>query len=285
MTKAQTLFLSLVMLFPLASWSQSSLVGAWELVHVAPTDVELADPRGIINTKMYFTANGKLTGLKPDEVVTEKTRFADYKFDGKSVTLLSEGNPPYTVGVSFPDFETMLFSPPNASQRKFKRLAGPNIEIEPRSLQLIKLPASSATSAAEVSYDTNDYSGLPVEKRIQGTWEIIAYRRVPRNQAPPYGFLNDLWEIKSDTILITRRDPKGTETQTYSWANGNILVSGAVLDRRSEAKLKWKPSFNKWGHLVLDWDNAQIVFKLVSKNINQAPNVPVKIVLLQLAGE
>lgn len=277
-------FLFAAVLVPFVSHGETSVVGTWELVYVAPTDVELTEPRGITNTKMYFTADGKVTGIKPDERITEKTQFGNYKFDGKRVTLTREGSQPYAVGVSFPDSETMLFSPPHASQRKFKRIAGPNIELEPKSLQLVKV-SSGAFPAGETAYDTGDYSKLPLEQRIRGVWEIISYRKVPRNQAPPYGFFNDLWVIKDNSILITRRNAKGPNELPYSLVTNNIMLSASVLGGPTETRLEWKASFDKWGHLILDRQNAQIVFKLISKDTAKTADVPIKIVLLSLEGE
>lgn len=282
--KLPVFFLFVAAMLPLTSHGETSVIGTWELVYVAPTDAELTEPRGITNTKMHFTADGKVTGVKPEGSITEKTQFGNYKFDGKRVTLLREGSQPYAVGVSFPDAETMLFSPPRASQRKFKRIAGPDVELEPKSLQLVKVPSGTSPSG-EVAYDTGDYSKLPLEQRIRGVWEIISYRKVPRNQAPPYGFFNDLWVIKDNSMLITRRNPKSTNEVPYSFVTGNIMLSASILGGPTETRLEWKASFNKWGHLILDRQNVQIVLKLVSKDIAKPVDVPIKIVLLSLEGE
>ena len=273
-------FLLLGMASGTAFAQSSTIIGTWELVYVAPADIQLTEPRGITNTKMHFTSDGKVVALKPDETLTDTARRIDYRFDGTSLTLI-QGGQSHTVGVSFPGPDTMLLSPTHTSQRRFRRIADPNIQLEPRSLQLIKV---RDLSSREPAYDTQDYSALARDKRIQGVWEIIGYRKVPRNQAPPYGFFNDIWAISGDKVSITRREPQSTDTLPYSLVNDTLTLSAAVLEPTARSALQWKVSFNKWGHLVLDRPDVEITLKLISKSTDQIPQVPIKVVLLSLAG-
>lgn len=247
---------------------------------MAPTDIELTEPGGIINTKMHFTTDGKLIGLGPEDVLAENLRTTDFKFDGNQLTLLRPGAQPYSIRVSFPDAETMIFLPPNAGQRTFKRISGPNVLVEPKSLQLIKSPSSSV----EVRYDNDDYSKRPVVERLRGVWEVIAYRNVPRNQLPPYGFFNDLWTINQSFVVVARRESSATDSVPFSFIDERLSASGIALGGPVGSKIEWKTSFNKWGHLVLDRSDVQLVLKLITKNTDKVPTVPLKIVLLTPAG-
>jgi len=273
----------LAVVLPLAAWAQAPLAGTWELVRVAATDIQDSDPRGVTNTKLHFTADGKLFALKPDEALMEKVRATDFKLEGDRLTVLRPGARPYLVKVSFPDAETMLFTPQYASQRTFRRLSGPDVVLEPKSLQVVKLPGAAPVD--EPLYDGKDYSALAPVDRLGGIWEVIAYRKVPRNQAPPYGFLNDLWTFKKESVSIASRVLNATDSVPFSYADGRVTASGVALGGRPGSKADWSVTFNNWGHLVLDRPDAQIVLKLVSKDAAAAPAIPLKIVLLSLAGE
>ena len=264
---------------PAASQALPPIVGTWELTYVAPQDIQNTMPGGVTNTKMHFTTDGHLFVLKPDVISLQGATPTDYAFDGTTLKISAPGGQTRLMKVSFPDQETMVVTQQFESQRTFKRLSSFDKKLEPESLQLV---TDKSSYASPTTYDVKDYSGLSLADRLKGFWEVIAYENVPRNQAPPYGFFNDIWTIKADTVTISRRDPPATDSVTFAFVNGHISSSGIGLGGPAGSIIDWTPAFDEWGHLVLDSAYCRVVLKLISKGKESTPAVPLKVVLLRL---
>ncbi|MBF5038736.1 hypothetical protein Q9292_10155 [Methylophilus sp. VKM B-3414] len=274
-----SILINFAVIFPLVCGADTSIVGTWVLTYVAPQDVENTIPGGITNTKMYFTHDGKLFSLRPDAISIANFTPTDYTFDGKQLKVTFPGGQARVMTVTFPDTETMIITQKYESQRTFKRIIGFDKKLEPMSLQLVN---DNSSSPAATAYDVRDYSKLPTIERLQGVWEVIAYENVLRNQAPPYGFFNDIWTIKKEAVSISRRAPPTSDSLPLTFVDGLLTSSGIGLGGPVGSKLLWNASFNEWGNLVLDSTYCRLILKLVSKDTTNVPAVPLKIVLLSV---
>lgn len=273
----QKILFTVCVLMPLPALAEPTIVGNWELRHVAPQAAENTNPRGVGNTKISFTADGKLLTLAPDETSLQKAGHAEYSFDGKQLFIIQSNRPGHPAKVSFPDDQTMVLMPQYESRRTFKRIPEFTAKLEPKSLQLI---VTKADHGSEVPYDSADYSRLPLAERMKGSWEVVAYENVPSGQMPPYGFTNDVWTIDGATVTIASRMLEREEAVPYAFSGGQLQSSGLALGQ-SGSKIAWKASFDEWGRLVLDSEYCRVILKLMSRQKLDPSRVPVKIVLLK----
>jgi hypothetical protein len=280
MIRSFATILSLVALAsPALGQAQNSLVGTWELTYVAPQGIENTMPGGVTNTKMYFTSDGRLFALRPESTSLQEATSTTYAFDGKILKVTVPGGRTRIIGVSFTDQETMVFKQQFESQRTFKKISSYEKRLEPKSLQLV---VDNSNYRPTIIYDTKDQSGLSEPERIKGVWEVIALENVPQNQAPPYGYFNDLWTIDAQKVSITRRNPPAFDSVPCSLEKGHLSSSGLSLGGPAGSKVDWTFNFNEWGHLVLESSYCRVVLKLVSKSTESVPSVPLKVVLLKV---
>jgi hypothetical protein len=256
----------------LAHAAPPSIVGSWELTYVAPTALMNTIPTGVSNVKLHFTEDGHLLSLQPDETSVARAQTVTYTFDGKQLHIQSRD-----MQVAFPDADTMVITQKFESQRTFKRLASFEQRLEPRSLQLVGAPSD----AARVTYDARDYSALPLPERVRGIWEVIAWQNVPQAQVPPYGFLNDLYTVTADQVTVARRQPPAQDAVPFQLADGLLVTSGIGLGGPPGSKVEWTPTFDDWGHLVLDGKYCRVVLKLVTKDTSATPTVPLQVVVMR----
>jgi hypothetical protein len=264
-------------LLALPALADPTIVGNWELSHVAPQAIGNTMPRGVANTKISFAADGKLLTLAPDETSMQKAGHAEYSFDGKQLIIKESSGPGRPARVSFPDDSTMVVLPQYESQRTFKRIPVFTAKLEPKSLQLI---VTKTDHGSEVPYDNADYSKLPLAERVKGSWEVTAYENVPSRHMPPYGFTNDVWTIDGAGVTIASRMLEREEAVPFSFRGGQLESSSLALGERG-SRIAWKVSFDEWGRLVLDSEYCRVILKLMSKQKLDPSHVPVKIVLLK----
>jgi hypothetical protein len=188
--------------------------------------------------------------------------------------------------VSFSNAETMLFKPQYASTRRFQKLSGPNVLLEPKSLQLIQTNTGTVPTNVQdaVKYDTADYSALPLIKRIEGIWEVMGYRYISPHQLPPYGFFNDIWTIDGGKVNLYLQAQQKSGSFSYVLNNKDLVLTNASGQGKSTG-LTWSISFDEWGHMQLSSGDGDIVFKLVSKATKGTVELPVKIVLSNRKGD
>lgn len=274
----KTIFVGTLFLLPSAVLAEPTIIGNWELRQVAPQAVENTVPRGVTNTKLSFTPEGKLYSLLPDETSMQKASSMDYSFDGKQLKVNDANAAPHAMQVAFPDDQTMFVTQKYEGRRVFKRIPVFTSKLEPRSLQVV---VTKNGSGAEAPYDTRDYSQLPLKDRVKGSWEVAAYENVPTRQMPPFGFFNDVWTIDGSTVTIASRMLETVDGVPFSIEGGRMHSSAIALGGPAGSKIAWKVSFDEWGRLVLDSDYCRVVLKLMSKDKIDPSQVPVKVVLLK----
>lgn len=253
----------------------STIVGTWALTYVAPQDVMNTMPNGVTNTKFHFTESGKLYALAPDATSLDSATPTDYAFDGKRL-MVRIGSKQREMSVVFVDDATMALTQAHEAKRVFKRIDGFRTKLEPQSLQLVMAGDRSDDSR----YDLNDYARLPLSRRMEGMWEVIAYERMPADQLPPYGFFNDLWRIDAAAVTIYRREPPANDAVTFVF-NGKLTSSGIGLGGPVGSKIEWTPSFNEWGQLVLNSNDCRVILKRTTVGVNDVPTFPIKVVLVR----
>lgn len=263
--------------------AQNRITGIWELVYVAPTNMEETEPRGISNIRLFFTPDGELYSIFPDQTFSDSIPSVKYEFNGNTLSVLPGGGDSVILNVTFRDSSTMVFNPEIAARRIFKRIYDPdnlNKTIELKSLQLVNT-GEMLTDTGGLKYDDSDYSSMPLKERIIGVWETIEYTDVPNGEMPPYGFPNDIWIIKIKELINIHRASKDTSIVKYQLTDSSEII----LNADDQNVAMWKVYFNQWGHLVFDGGNGAMLLKLVSRDTENIPNIPLKIVLLKMAGE
>lgn len=272
---------SCIITFNLFNYSISqTITGTWELIYVAPVDGMDSEPRGITNIRFHFTDDGKLYYLLPGDSSLNGLEYVHYRFSNDTLSVKPEREDSILLVLSFSDYGTFTFSKDFSTVRTYKKLMDTSsalLPIEPKSLQLINI---GDTANYSFTYDNNDYSSLPFAEKLKGTWEVIAYENIIHGDMPPYGFLNDLWTFKNDSLSVFSRIDQQNITVKYVPANEEIIVTP-----EDESAHILKAEFNRWGHLKLDTGNERIELKLISKSISIIPHMPLKVVLLKLNGE
>ncbi len=271
-------------LFQSAIYPQPDILGTWELVYVAPIYMEDTDPRGIANIRLHFTKDAKLYNIWPDEILTDSTESVNYQLKQNQLLIFPGNNDSILITVEFPDSNTLVFTSESSATRIFHRLAEPDAvmkPIEPKSLQVVRTKESQDKIMESTIYDNTDYSSANFKDRIIGNWEIVAYKNVPGGEMPPYGFLNDIWTIKENEVNIFQRTSGDTATLKLKFTtNDEMLVT--TLDGSTFPS---KCSFDQWGHLSIKSGDGIAVLKLISKQSIDVNSIPLKVVLLKLAGE
>jgi hypothetical protein len=271
-------------LIQLTIFPQPGIIGTWELVYIAPIYMEDTDPRGITNIRLHFTKEGKLYDILPEEILTDSTESVNYQLQQNQLLIFPGNNDSILVEIEFPDSNTLVFTSELSATRIYNRLADPeavNKPIEPKSLQLVQTKESPDKIVESIVSDNTDYSSINLTDRICGNWEIVAYKNVPRGEMPPYGFLNDIWRINKNEVNIFQRSNGDTTVLKYKFTtNGEMLVTTS-----DGSTFPSKCSFDQWGHLLINSGDGIAVLKLISKEPIDVKSIPLKVVLLKLAGE
>lgn len=265
--------------------AEDTVLGVWELVGISPVSLADSSPRGHTNVKEYYASDGTLSFIPPDESLSSQSLVVNYVIQGNRRTITTKEGRKYTATISFPRADELLVTQEGGDKWLYRRLSGEdsfNQELEPKSLQVLKIGDSTSNGPVIPDYDHSDYSSLVLNERIIGVWEIVQYRNVPRQAVPPYGFLNDVWTIDKETVsVLVRADPQNRQPAPVSYSlRGNDLVF-----KTTDKDAVFNISFDKWGRLVLDTGDGAMVLKLVSKRIDAPPQVPPRITLIQIRGE
>ncbi|MGH8446985.1 MAG: hypothetical protein ACREVL_17075, partial [Solimonas sp.] len=204
------------------------VVGTWQLVEVVVPSLQDSNPRGIPAVKEMYTADGRLYFIGPTDRLDEKTASADYRIDGATRTVWFGSGPRMAATLSFPDDNTLLVTQSGGDQWRYQRMTdadAANRRIEPQSVEIVKLDPPVAIPP--VQYDNSDTTAQPLAQRLQGTWEVIEHRDVRRDDAPSYGFFNDIWTIDGKRIAtLLRSAPNGTPPalMPYQLFEGRLVV-------------------------------------------------------------
>ena len=270
MTRFAALLLSLVAA-PLL-FGAGNIVGTWELVEATPVPFNTSDPHGIVNHKLYFTADGRMYIIAPDEKLQPDDMSVAYTFEGNVRTLTLPGGEVHRSEVTMTG-DTMRIKTEDGVTFTYKRLSGTHAfdkEIEPRSVEILQVPGEDPPKPPK--YDSADYSRQPLAQRIRGVWEVTQYSAV-KFQPPAEGFPNDKYIITaSDVAMIP---PTATHIEGQSHGKYQLNGSTMVVDDGS----MWTLSFNRWNRLVLKRPDAELTLRLISKDTSTIPALPVRIVL------
>jgi hypothetical protein len=249
-----------------------NLVGTWELIDATPVSLRSSDPHGIANHKLYFTEDGRMFIIGPDEKLEAQDTPVAYSFDGSVRTLTLPGGEVHHSTVRLTG-NTREVKTEEGVTFTYRRLTGDRAfdrAIEPRSVEL--LDTEDRVQPKPPSYDRADYSKLPLPQRIRGVWEIVRYRNV-KFEAPPYGFPNDKYVITPSEVSMI--PPDATKVEGDSRGRYHLDGHTIVVDDGS----RWSLAFNQWQQLVLTREDAEITMRLISKDTAKIPALPIKIVL------
>ena len=283
-----TLFLGLLSLVlnSARALPADDIQGTWQLIEVVIPSLVESNPRGIPAVKEHYSADGRLYFIAPTAAMDSKTQWASYQIEGNRRTVRIGNGPPYVATIAFPGPDELIVTQRAGDRWRYRRLKGnkaPNQRIEPLSVEVLKSKDGDQLAATE--YDTRDYSALPPDKRLVGVWEVIARGNVLRQEAPPYGFLNDVWVFDGSmvsTIIRANSNAQPPAKRTYAVSGDTIHIESGASKAASIHM-----SFNSWGHLILDFKGRnRVTLKLISKAASDNPALPpLKIVLLHLQGE
>jgi hypothetical protein len=254
------------------------LTGAWQLVRVTIPSAENSLPRGMLNVKEIYGEDGRICFVAPSGVLDNTSPCHSYSVEGSVRTIRISGRGPIRAQIAFPDEDTLVVKQSSGDVWTYRRLApseSVNTRLEPRSVEELV-----GGDGADVSYESADSGNLPAAHRIVGTWEEIAQCGVSPSEAPPYGFLNNVWNFSQSSLLRTIRRGKLSDRV----APVPYEITGGILKIGQASRLPF--AFNEWGHLVLGEGERKIVLKLVNRNSTAEATIPrLKIVLLSLRGE
>lgn len=262
--------------------TNENIIGVWELVDVTPVTLMDSNPRGVTNVKEYYAEDGTLFFIPPDKPLTEKAYSVKYSVKNGKRTLTSSDGRQFSAEISFPSQNELVVTQQKGDKWFYRRLVGERAydqELEPVSREVLSLKEPFESNSRPVHYDNSDYSTLDIKKRLLGVWEVVEHREVSRNDAPPYGFLNDLWNFSEQGVSIVFRtsgsdiwpEPIRYEVEQDRLKTDAPEIGGPLL-----------VSFDKWGRLILTNDRETQVLKLITKANVHSSLVPIKITLIKL---
>ncbi len=253
-------------------FAAGNIVGTWELVDATPVPFNSSDPHGIINHKLYFTADGRMFIIAPDEKLAAADAPVTYTFDGSVRTLTLPGGEKHQSQIAL-DGNTMRVKTEDGVTFTYRKMTGDrpfDRLIEPRSVEVLSVPGEDPTPSPK--YDATDYSKQPLARRIRGVWEVVQYSGV-KFQPPQEGFPNDKYIITADQVAMV--PPTATQIEGESQGKYRLDGNTIVVDDGS----KWRVSFNQWQRMILKREDAELTLRLISKKTDSIPVLPVRIVL------
>jgi hypothetical protein len=227
----------------------------------------------MVNQKLYFSKDGRIFLLRPEEKLTADIPSAAYEFDGKTrkVTLPDgkvRNDPAQITG------DTLAVTMPDGQQLTYRRIPGEHADEQTFAPISVEVVATGKT-IAEPKYDDADHSQQPLAERIRGVWEVVRYAKLS-GDVPPHGFPNEKYVIDAKQIAIVPPDAKTTDRRLpYELANDAMLVA------TGQAPATWSVSFNPWQQLVLTREDAEVTLRLVQKSTDSVPVLPTKVALVE----
>ncbi len=279
MKLAVKVVVALMMVCNVFSVEQKDVLGTWELIDVTGVTLMNSPPRGLAAHKEYYQKNGKLAIIPADEKFNEKSVTVTYKIKNSKRTITTPDGTERSGNLVINKKGHLVIKYGEREVWTYKKLKGDKAydkEIEPKSVVVIqtKDPKEQLT-CLDVKYDEKDYSKLPLEKRVIGVWEVIAAVNSP--ELPPYGFPNDktvftkgnqFYKIDSTVIKL-----EGQRAVEYSIKGNDLQLN--LGSRKHINKL----SFNKWGHLEINYKGFIIRLKLLTRDTDKIPLIPSKVSL------
>lgn len=260
---------------PPAASSSSSIQGMWRLVAATPIAPAAIDPHGMVNQKLYFSKDGRIFLLRPEEKLTADIPSAAYEFDGKirKVTLADgqvRSDPAQIAG------DTLTVTMPDGQQLTYRRVTGEHADEQSFAPMSVEVVSTGKASPTEPKYDEADHSHQPTAERIRGVWEVVRYAKLS-GEVPAEGFPNEKYVIDAKQVAIVPPDAKTIDRRLpYEIAGDSMLVAMG-----GEAPATWSVSFNQWQQLVLTREDAEVTLRLVQKSTDPIPVLPTKIALVE----
>jgi hypothetical protein len=258
------------MALPLRAADPHAIEGMWQLVAASPVAPADVDPHGMVNQKLYFSKDGKIFLLRPDEKLSADVPSATYEFDGKmrKVTL-PDGNvrndPAKVTG------DTLSVTMPDGQQLTYRRITGADADQRTFAPMSVEVVANGKPPAPEPKYDESDHSQQPLAERLRGVWEVVRYAKVS-GDVPPHGFANDKYVIDDQQIAVIAPEAKSADRKLPYRILGDSLVLGDAT---------WSVTFNRWQQLVLTREDAEVTLRLIQKSTTSVPAIPTKIALVE----
>ncbi len=258
--------------------------GTWVLTEKTPVSIDNSNPQGTINSKWFFDS----INLKAHLHDIDSKNIVDYNCQENQIVFSKDNKPVFTLKIISIENDylktsitqqSMLFGD-RTTYQTFTRNYFQCIsqDFEPISIEvLIGNQNNKQIYMLDIKYDEENYNHLTLDKKIIGVWEVNKYDNMPRNELPPYGLLNDIYIISKNKIcIISRYDTDTKSCLDYSLDKNNLIRkydTNSIVD---------SISFNKWGHLVLSRFGVNLSLKLLSKDLEEEPVVPIKVVLVSI---
>jgi len=264
-------------------FSQTKIEGCWELIDITALNIMNTPPQGISSRKDYYSEDGMLYVIAPENKIDDASITSKYEFDGENRKVVTKsGSEVFTKSTIKDDTLILHFS--ETEKWTYRYLGGElscNKPIEPKSVLVVATnnPNDQKTNL-DINYDESDYSNLGIRERISGIWEVNEHFEFSPRNAPPYGFSNKLYVFKNDKFYILSAGETsidGKKAMEYSLKDNKMLL-GENSNKAVELDIK----FNKWGHIILSKSGRGFVLKLLTKDVNRIPLIPTKIVVLRL---
>jgi hypothetical protein len=262
---------------PLRAADPHSIEGLWQLVAASPVAPADLEPHGMMNQKLYFTKDGHLFLLRPEEKLTADIPSAPYTYDGatRKVTLpdgtLRE-DPAQISG------DTMKVTMRDGQLLTYRRVTGEHPlerSFAPISVEVVS--PKGQTPPAEPKYDDTDYSKQPFAERIRGVWEVVRYAKL-KGDVPAEGFRNDKYVIDDKQLSVIAPDAKTSGMRLpYRILDSSLVLAPPAADGQPQEPVTWSITFNEWQQLVITRDDAEITLRLVQKATNTIPLLPTKV--------
>jgi hypothetical protein len=247
-----------------------AIEGMWQLVAATPVAPSAVDPHGMLNQKLFFSNDGKIYLLRPDEKLTADIPSAAYTFDGKTRKVtLPDGrvrtDPAQVTGNS------LSVTMPDGQQLMYRRVTGDHPD-ERRFAPLSVETVSEPKPPAEPKYDETDTSKQPLPDRIRGVWEVVRYTKLS-GDVPEHGFPNEKYIIDGKQLAVV---PPHATTITapkvpYQLSSDSLLMGDDT----------WTISFNEWQQLVLTRNDAEVTLRLLQKSTTPIPAIPTRVALVE----
>lgn len=276
----------------------SEIQGTWELVDVSSVNVMDSPPNGLCSRKDYYSPDGNLYVLNADEKLQKDSLHVPYSFSNGQRTITKPDGRKITTPVKFTGKNLMVLKFSENNNWTYRKIDGEKAydkPVEPRSVVVIRMKTpKDQISNLDVIYDTNNYSNLELKERVIGVWEVIGYREIASQNAPPYGFPNEKFIFTQDgkfyILSPQEQSLKGQVPEQYTVKAQSITVGIPKGKHIAPAppingNIEQQVSFNEWGHMVWKNADAEISLKLLTRNYNNIPKLPVKIALLESRKE
>jgi hypothetical protein len=261
---------------------QRKVIGTWLLVAATPVSMMDSDPRGLLNHKSFYRADGRLFMFAPDRPLTVADPSLPFRIEGATRIVTLPDGKESRAGIAI-DGDVMRITMKDKRVLTYRRVLDQrplDAAFAPISVESVTMPE---TRPPEPRYDMRDYSRLPVRERIRGIWEAVRYRRVRSDEMPTNGFPNDKYVVTDRLFSMSAPDEAHVDPQrtgTYRFINDHQIVIGEGADAAT-----WSVSFDQWGRLVIEQPEAEVTLRLITRATNTVPPLPLRIALLEPAEE